>query len=221
MGENPSSRDPTIKGDPATPNDGERKPNKGARVDEVVSTVTIDSLIILYKKFHFSNDLIVTIPKRSDRACLPQGTWLSTRPICESKWLDFHTRDPSRSWASAFFFVKNDWGLIEKWEKIKDLPAPLQVGEEDILRILNILDIEYILYEVYYLNKFIEEEFLLKVGLSFQAGRPDARMLKKSSKVLEPHALASKIAPKRQERGDNPQASLKKNKLDGVATSIS
>ncbi|KAH0466676.1 hypothetical protein IEQ34_003914 [Dendrobium chrysotoxum] len=31
-----------------------------------------------------------------------------------SKWLDIRTRDPAKSWASPFFFVRNDWGLLEK-----------------------------------------------------------------------------------------------------------
>ncbi|KAH0450106.1 hypothetical protein IEQ34_020798 [Dendrobium chrysotoxum] len=31
-----------------------------------------------------------------------------------SKWLDLRTRDPSKNWANAFFFVKNDWGLLDK-----------------------------------------------------------------------------------------------------------
>ncbi|KAH0453959.1 hypothetical protein IEQ34_018283 [Dendrobium chrysotoxum] len=67
---------------------------------------------------------------------------------------------------------------------MKDLPKPLHIGEEGILKILNVLGIEHLLYEVLYLNKFIEEEFMLKVGLSFQAGRSNARLLKKFSKVL-------------------------------------
>ncbi|KAH0470962.1 hypothetical protein IEQ34_000685 [Dendrobium chrysotoxum] len=52
-----------------------------------------------------------------------------------------------RSWVSAFFFVKNDWDLIEKWGKMKDLFAPLHVRKENILRILNVPDIEHLLYE--------------------------------------------------------------------------
>ncbi|KAH0464189.1 hypothetical protein IEQ34_006975 [Dendrobium chrysotoxum] len=94
------------------------------------------------------------------------------------------TRDSVKSWANAFFFVRNDLGLIEKWGKMKDLPALLHVGEEDILRIIKVPDIEHLLYE-------------FKVGLSFHAGRSEARMLKMSSKVSEPPAPASKVAPKR------------------------
>ncbi|KAH0470739.1 hypothetical protein IEQ34_000462 [Dendrobium chrysotoxum] len=103
-----------------------------------------------------------------------------------------HTWDPAKSWASAFFFMKNDWGLIEKWGKMRDMLAPLYVGEEDIMRILKFPDIKYLSYEVRYLNKYIEEEFLFRVKLSFHAGRLDARMFKPSFKVLEPPALASK-----------------------------
>ncbi|KAH0466400.1 hypothetical protein IEQ34_003638 [Dendrobium chrysotoxum] len=91
------------------------------------------------------------------------------------------------------FFVRNDWGLVEKWGKMKDLLAPLHIEEEDILRILKVPDIEHLLYEVHYLNKYIEEELLFRVGLSFHTGRSDARMLKMSSKVLEPPVLAPKI----------------------------
>ncbi|KAH0448309.1 hypothetical protein IEQ34_022109 [Dendrobium chrysotoxum] len=68
-------------------------------------------------------------------------------------------------------------GLIEKWGRMKDLPVPSHVGEEDILRILNILDVKHLLFEVCYLTKYIEEEFLFKVGLSIQAGRSEAKIV--------------------------------------------
>ncbi|KAH0469294.1 hypothetical protein IEQ34_002526 [Dendrobium chrysotoxum] len=78
------------------------------------------------------------------------------------KWLDMHTRDPAKNWSSSYFFVRNDWGLLEKWGKMRDLPAPLHVGEEDIMRLLKVPNVEHLLYEVRYLNKYIEEEFLFK-----------------------------------------------------------
>ncbi|KAH0466201.1 hypothetical protein IEQ34_006304 [Dendrobium chrysotoxum] len=89
------------------------------------------------------------------------------------KWLDMRTRDPAKNWFSSYFFVRNDWGLLEKWGKMRDLPAPLHVGEEDMMRLLKVPDVEHLLYEVRYLNKYIEEEFLFKVGLSFHSGRSD------------------------------------------------
>ncbi|KAH0470555.1 hypothetical protein IEQ34_000278 [Dendrobium chrysotoxum] len=80
----------------------------------------------------------------------------------KSKWLDIRTWDPVKIWASAFFFIRNDWGLLEKWGKMWDLLAPLHVGEEDIMRLLKDPDVGHLLYKVRYLNKYIEEEFLLK-----------------------------------------------------------
>ncbi|KAI0486580.1 hypothetical protein KFK09_029328 [Dendrobium nobile] len=128
------------------------------------------------------------------------------------------TRDPAKSWANAFFFVKNDWGLTENWGRLRDLPVPLHVGEEDIKRILKVPDVEHLLYEVHFLNRYIEEEFLFRVGLLVHAERSDARMLKPTSKIPEVSATVPKAATKRHARGEDPQA-LKKKKLEGVATS--
>ncbi|KAH0467370.1 hypothetical protein IEQ34_004608 [Dendrobium chrysotoxum] len=66
--------------------------------------------------------------------------------------------------------------MLEKWGKMKDLPAPLHVQEEDIMRILKVSDIEHLLFEVRHMSRYTEEEFLFKVGLSFHAGRSDAKM---------------------------------------------
>ncbi|KAH0458251.1 hypothetical protein IEQ34_013566 [Dendrobium chrysotoxum] len=93
---------------------------------------------------------------------------------------------PCEELVQFILFVRNDWGLLEKWGKMRDLPAPLHVGEDDIMRLLKVHDVELLLYEVRYLNKYIEEEFLFKVGLSFHPGRSDAQMLKPTSKVPEP-----------------------------------
>ncbi|KAH0455036.1 hypothetical protein IEQ34_016960 [Dendrobium chrysotoxum] len=168
-GENPSSRDRAVKGGshPATQNDGERRPNKRAKEDDVVSTVISDSLIVLHKKFHFPNNLVAMVPKRSDRASLPPPGYLAiyktslqaglVTPVTVGLIAFFRDRgavlmpeclsgmgrftSDAQGHASTFFFVKNDWGLIEKWWKMKDSHAPLHVGEEDILRILNIPNI--------------------------------------------------------------------------------
>ncbi|KAH0458118.1 hypothetical protein IEQ34_013433 [Dendrobium chrysotoxum] len=126
------------------------------------------------------------------------------RVTFRSKWLDLRTRDPLKNWANAFFFVKNDWGLLEKWGKMKDLPAPLHAQEEDIMRILKVPDIEHLLFEVRHMSRYIEEEFLFKVGLLFHTGRSDARTLKPTSKVFEPLAPSSKVAPKRPTKGEDP-----------------
>ncbi|KAH0450724.1 hypothetical protein IEQ34_021416 [Dendrobium chrysotoxum] len=81
--------------------------------------------------------------------------------------------------------MKIVWGLIKKWGKMKDLLVPLHVEEEDIMKILNVPDIEHLLYEISYLKKYIGEEFLFKA------------------------------------KGDDPQAVLKKKKLEGILVSTS
>ncbi|KAH0456825.1 hypothetical protein IEQ34_014732 [Dendrobium chrysotoxum] len=45
---------------------------------------------------------------------------------------------------------------------MKDLPAPLHVREEDIMRILKVPDIEHLLFEVRQMSRYIEKEFLFK-----------------------------------------------------------
>ncbi|KAH0455776.1 hypothetical protein IEQ34_015808 [Dendrobium chrysotoxum] len=49
------------------------------------------------------------------------------RIIVRSKWLDIHTKDQSKSWASGFFFVNKDWNLLDKWIKLKESLIPLYV----------------------------------------------------------------------------------------------
>ncbi|KAH0448818.1 hypothetical protein IEQ34_022618 [Dendrobium chrysotoxum] len=100
-----------------------------------------------------------------------------------SKWLDIRTRDPSKGWISNFFYVQNDWGLQEKWGKLKELPVPLHIGAEDLLRILKFPNLDALHYEVRYLSRYVDEEYLFTVGLSTQAGRSHAQMLKKSELV--------------------------------------
>ncbi|KAH0465814.1 hypothetical protein IEQ34_005917 [Dendrobium chrysotoxum] len=102
-----------------------------------------------------------------------------------SKWLDIRTRDPSKDWINNFFYVQSDWGLQEKWGKLKELPVPIHIGAEDLLRILKLPDLDALHYEVRYLSRYIDEEYLFKVGLSTQAGRSHAQMLKKSARVSE------------------------------------
>ncbi|KAH0471085.1 hypothetical protein IEQ34_000808 [Dendrobium chrysotoxum] len=79
-----------------------------------------------------------------------------------SKWLDIRTRDPSKGWISNFFYVQNDWGLQEKWGKLKELPVPLHIGAEDLLRILKLPDLDALHYEVRYLSRYVDEEYLFK-----------------------------------------------------------
>ncbi|KAH0450607.1 hypothetical protein IEQ34_021299 [Dendrobium chrysotoxum] len=182
LGNHLPSSDPTVRRDLTVLYDGKRKPNKGARVDDVASTITSDSLTILHKKIFIPNDVVTMVPKRSDRAGLSPPRYITVYEIslrarlcfpppaklieiskkCEvslsqilhramsvtvglivlfrdrgailtpeylslmgrltsdtqgrvtfrSKWLDIRTRDPAKSWSSAFFLVRNDWAYL-------------------------------------------------------------------------------------------------------------
>ncbi|KAH0455126.1 hypothetical protein IEQ34_017050 [Dendrobium chrysotoxum] len=135
-----------------------------------------------------------------------------------SKWLDIRTRDPSKGWISNFFYVQNDWGLQEKWGKLKELPVPLHIGAEDLLRILKLPDLDALDYEVCYLSRYIDEEYLFKVGLSTQVGRSHAQMLKKSARV--PEVVPQKNHSKRPRSEEGLQAPRKK-RADEVLIVIS
>ncbi|KAH0459837.1 hypothetical protein IEQ34_010500 [Dendrobium chrysotoxum] len=254
MGDPASSKIPS-EDRPAQRSEVPKRTQKAPKVDDVISIVTEDSFISFRKKFHFSNDLVIKVPARTDRACFPppgyvtvyefslraglrfppsselidiltlcgvclsqfsyramsivmdlivlfrdRGVVLSSECLSRmgrlfsdaqgrisfrSKLLDIRTRDPSKGWISNFFYVQNDWGLQEKWGKLKELPVPLHIGAEDLLRILKLPDLDALHYEVRYLSRYVDEEYLFKVGLSTQAGRSHAQMLKKSARVPE------------------------------------
>ncbi|KAH0456857.1 hypothetical protein IEQ34_014764 [Dendrobium chrysotoxum] len=135
-----------------------------------------------------------------------------------SKWLDIRTRDPSKCWINNFFYVQNDWGLQEKWGKLKELHVPLHIGAEDLLRILKLPDLDALHFEVRYLSRYVDEEYLFKVGLSTQAGRSHTQMLKKSAKV--PEVVPQKNHSKRPGSEEGLQASRKK-RADEVLTVVS
>ncbi|KAH0464230.1 hypothetical protein IEQ34_007016 [Dendrobium chrysotoxum] len=63
---------------------------------------------------------------------------------------------------------------------------------KELLKILKFSDIDTLHYEVHYLSRYIDEEYLFKVGLSTHAGRSHAQMLKKSKSaafkiIIEDH----------------------------------
>ncbi|KAH0466869.1 hypothetical protein IEQ34_004107 [Dendrobium chrysotoxum] len=169
-GDHHPSRDLMTKGDsrPTAQNDDERGFSKGAKSDDIVSTVTRNSLIIFYKKIYFPNDLVAKVPKKSDRFSLRAGL----RFLPPLELINISARCGS-------YAIDNEADCIlqrlrsrsDTREKLKDLPVPLYIGEEDIMRILNIPDVKYLLFKIYYLTKYIKIEFLFKVGLSIQVGR--------------------------------------------------
>ncbi|KAH0470256.1 hypothetical protein IEQ34_001814 [Dendrobium chrysotoxum] len=256
MGDPASSKNP-LEDRPAQQFEVSKRIQKAPKADDVISTITEDSFILFRKKFHFSNDLVMKVPARSDRACFPppgyvtvydfslrvglrfppaselidilticgmclsqfsyrvmsivmglivlfkdRGVVLSSECLSRmghlfsdaqgrisfrSKWLDIRTQDPSKGWISNFFY--------EKWGKLKELPVPLYIGAEDLLRILKLPNLDALHYEVRYLSRYIDEEYLFKVGLSTQAGRSHAQMLKMSTRV--PKVVSQKNHSKR------------------------
>ncbi|PKU73510.1 hypothetical protein MA16_Dca008074 [Dendrobium catenatum] len=195
MGDRTSTKDVSIVEDcPTTRSEGSKKVPKKTKADDVVSAIIEDSFISFRKKFYFPNDLV-----------------MKGRISFRSKWLDIRTRDPSKNWVSDFFFVHNDWGLQERWRKLKELPTPLHIGAEDLLSMLKLPDINALIYEMRSLSRCIEEEYLFKVGLSTHAGRSYAQKLKISTKVPE----AQKIQSKRPE-GEGDSQALKKKKSDKI-----
>ncbi|KAH0466637.1 hypothetical protein IEQ34_003875 [Dendrobium chrysotoxum] len=81
-------------------------------------------------------------------------------------------------------------------------------SKEDLLRILKLPDLDALHYEVRYLSRYIDEEYLFKVGLSTQAGRSHAQMLKKSARV--PEVVPQKNYSKRPGSEEGLQAPRKK-----------
>ncbi|PKU81275.1 hypothetical protein MA16_Dca015304 [Dendrobium catenatum] len=200
-------RDTAIREDPVAPYDGERRPNKETRVDETVSTVTNDFLFIFHKNYHFPNDVKMMVPRR----CGVNLSQLSFRAMSVTVGLIALFRDRGAT------MTPEHLSRMQKWGKMRDLPSPLHVSEEDKMRILKVSDLDHLLFEVRHMSKYTEEEFLFKVGISFHAGRSDARMLKPTSRIPEPPAPTSKAAPKRPARGEDPQVS-KKTRLEETAT---
>ncbi|KAH0455765.1 hypothetical protein IEQ34_015797 [Dendrobium chrysotoxum] len=112
--------------------------------------------------------------------------------------------------------MKNEWGLPEKWDKLKELSSSLHVGEEDILRILNFPDTESLQQELRYISRCVTEEWLFKVDLSIQAGRSHVIQLKKSEKTPEVKSNTLKRSVSHSSEGQKiiDPSSLKKRKTN-------
>ncbi|KAH0461374.1 hypothetical protein IEQ34_008949 [Dendrobium chrysotoxum] len=171
-----------------------KKTHKVAKPDDIVSTITGDSLIIFMKKFHFPNDLVMKVLGKFAHVCSTLMGFLTVYEFSLQVGLRFSP--PSE--------------LIDILRICGDLPIPIHVGVEDLLKVLNLPDVYTLHYEVRYLSRYIDEEFLFKVGLSTQAGRSHAHMLKKLTKVPEVIIQPSKASPKRLGNEGDPQTSKKK-----------
>ncbi|KAH0468310.1 hypothetical protein IEQ34_003343 [Dendrobium chrysotoxum] len=110
----------------------------------------------------------MNVPARSDRACFPPPGYMTVYEFSLRARLQF---PHASELIDILTICGNDWGLQEKWGKLTELPIPLHIKAEDLLRILKIPDLDALHYEVCYLSRYIDEEYLFKVGLSTQAGR--------------------------------------------------
>ncbi|KAH0452831.1 hypothetical protein IEQ34_017155 [Dendrobium chrysotoxum] len=139
---------------------------------ELIDILTICGVCLSqfsYRAMSIMMDLIVLFRDRGvvlSSECLSRMgrlfSYAQGRISFRSKWLDIRTRDPSKGWIRKFFYVQNDWGLQEKWGKLKELPVPLHIGAEDLLRILKLPDLDALHYEVRYLSRYVDEEYLFK-----------------------------------------------------------
>ncbi|KAH0453413.1 hypothetical protein IEQ34_017737 [Dendrobium chrysotoxum] len=179
-----------------------------------ISAGFVDSTLTR-KKFHLSNDLVMKVPQKYDQDYSPPLGYLTISEFSLRAGLQFPSPleliDISvtcritvglivffRDRGVVLTLVQGLITFISKWlairtkinqrvglEKLKDLSFPFHVGVEDILRMLNIPDVKTLYYEVCYLGKYVKDKYLFKVGLSTQAGRSQAIILKKSFKILE------------------------------------
>ncbi|KAH0465983.1 hypothetical protein IEQ34_006086 [Dendrobium chrysotoxum] len=119
----------------------------------------------------------------------------------------------SRMWR-LFSDAQGHISFRSKWLDIRTRD-PLK---EDLLRILKLPDLDALHYEVCYLSRYIDEKYFFKVGLSTQAGRSHAQILKKSVRVSE--VVPQKSHSKRPGSEEGLQAPRKK-KADEVLTVVS
>ncbi|KAH0470175.1 hypothetical protein IEQ34_001733 [Dendrobium chrysotoxum] len=83
------------------------------------------------------------------------------------------------------FYVQNDWGLQEKWWKLKELPVPLHIGAEDLLRILKLPDLDALHFEVCYLSRYIDEEYLFKAQAMIKQQKKTQQILEAENERLQ------------------------------------
>ncbi|KAH0451624.1 hypothetical protein IEQ34_018923 [Dendrobium chrysotoxum] len=78
MGDPASTKIPPAKGDcPVVRSESLKKTQKAVRADDVVSTITGDSLIAFRKKFYFPNNMVMKVPTKSDLAHSPPPRFMT------------------------------------------------------------------------------------------------------------------------------------------------
>ncbi|KAH0448828.1 hypothetical protein IEQ34_022628 [Dendrobium chrysotoxum] len=185
--------------------------------------------MLLHKNFHIPNDVVTTVPKRSDRASLPPSGYLTVSEASLRAGLRF---PPSAELVEilrrcgvclsqlSYRAMSVTVGLIALFRDRGAVLTP-----EHLSRMGRLTSDVYVrvTFRCIWLDMRTRDpaknwsSSYFFVGLSFHSGRSDARMLKPTSKVLEPPVPVPKAASKRQVGGEDPQVLLKKKKLEGVA----
>ncbi|KAH0465338.1 hypothetical protein IEQ34_005441 [Dendrobium chrysotoxum] len=181
MGDPTSTKNHSTKGDRFVARcEGVKKTYKAIKMDDVVSTVTGDALLAFRKKYYFPNDMVVKVPARfppspelSDilTICGVSVAQLSYRAMSIIMGLIVLFRDRGAvlspdCLARMGHLIGDTQGRISfrsKWLDIRtrDLPKKL-------LKILKFSDIDTLHYEVRYLSRYIDEEYLFKKSAAFK-----------------------------------------------------
>ncbi|KAH0458548.1 hypothetical protein IEQ34_013863 [Dendrobium chrysotoxum] len=142
--------------------DGDRK-----RYDDVAPTISSDSLAVIRKKFHLPNEVLIITPKRSNKAQTPPPGFVAVYEMTLRAGLRFPPALELLDIFKACGIIDNNhrglnMGHSCKWDRLKELPSSLYVGEEDILRILKFPDTKSLQQEQRYISQCVTEECLFK-----------------------------------------------------------
>ncbi|KAH0456557.1 hypothetical protein IEQ34_014464 [Dendrobium chrysotoxum] len=143
------------------------------------------------------------VPARTDRACFPPPGYVMV----------------AMSIVMGLIVFFRDRGVVLSSECLSRMGRLFSDTQgQDLLRILKLPALDALHYEVHYLSRYVDEEYLFKVTLSTQAGSSHAQMLKKFARV--PEVVPQKNHSKRPASEEGLQASRKK-RADEVLTVVS
>ncbi|KAH0458984.1 hypothetical protein IEQ34_011798 [Dendrobium chrysotoxum] len=86
--------------------------------------------------------------------------------------------------------MQNDWNLQKKWGKLKYLLIPLYVGADDLLKMLNLPDVDTLHYDVRYLSRYVDEEYYLR-----SESDPQASKKKRVEEILTVTSKGHHVSP--------------------------
>ncbi|KAH0458426.1 hypothetical protein IEQ34_013741 [Dendrobium chrysotoxum] len=130
-------------------------------IDDVSSSITLDGLIIICKKFHLPDDLVMVVPKKTDQAQDPPNGFFTIYEMTLRAGLRFPLAP-------------------ELLEIFRACGVPLA---QFLCRTVKIIvGLTSLQEELRHISQYVLEEKLFKIGLSIQAGSSHGVQLKKSKK---------------------------------------